>query len=228
MATWQTMDEETADELRKQFAEDQVVSTASSRIFESGNAVILAPTSHAGEVMLITTRRRPAPVLDPVPEKQFEANEPFIATIPDTQVEEPSEDYFGPTTWERIEEQEPASFEEESSETYADQTPVAPDRIYPAEPTLPRWEELAPPARDVAPSYLEYRPEPGAYEPVAEQKQIDESQPPVASIPATPATPPQHERHYIASGFLGLEESVEDDEDIAREKRPWWKKIFSD
>ena len=227
MATWQTMDQETADELRRQFSEDQVVPSASSRVFESGNAVILAPTSHAGEVLLITARRQPVPQFESVSELPLEANEPFVATIPDTQVEEPAEAYFGPTTWERIEEQEPPAFEERPLDTYADQqAPIASDRVYPAEPALPQWEEPPSPPRTPAPSYLDYRPEPETFEPLAENKRIPQQ--PVAPIAETPATPPQRERHYIASGFLGLEESVEDDEDIAREKRPWWKKIFTD
>jgi len=228
MPTWRTLDDETAAELRKHFAEDHLVTTTASRTFESGSAVVLAPTSHNGEVMLITARRRSTPVFDQVPELPLEASEPFVTTIPETLIEEPAETYFGPTTWERIEEQQ-TSFEEESPETSAEQqTPIAADRVYPTEPALPRWEELPPPQRSIEPSYLDYRPEPEAFQSVAEDNQAAEPQPPLASTPETSATPPQRERHYIASGFLGLEESVEDDDDIAREKRPWWKKIFSD
>ncbi len=52
---------------------------------------------------------------------------------------------------------------------------------------------------------------------------------PVPTLEAVPALPPKvHERQYVATGFLGLEDSAEDDEDLARDKRPWWKRIFTD
>ncbi len=35
-------------------------------------------------------------------------------------------------------------------------------------------------------------------------------------------------QHYVATGFLGLDDYAEDEEELARARRPWWKKIFID
>jgi hypothetical protein len=34
------------------------------------------------------------------------------------------------------------------------------------------------------------------------------------------------EERFVATGFLGLEDYVEDEEEILKAKRPWWKRIF--
>jgi hypothetical protein len=124
-------------------------------------------------------------------------------------VEEPAkssvveDDFFGPTTWERIESAElealpedPLVFESELSAAPRFEPTIEP-------PEAPRVQA----------------PEPGS--PINR---------PATQLPAAPVESPRPpaERHYVATGFLGLDETVEDEEDIAREKRPWWKKMFLD
>ncbi len=40
-----------------------------------------------------------------------------------------------------------------------------------------------------------------------------------------PSTEPKEKRNYVATGFLGLDELVEEEPEVAR---PWWKRIFLD
>jgi len=140
----------------------------------------------------------PAPLYD----------EPTLSSETDTDSasameETTEEDFFGPTTWERIEN---AEIE-------------LPPLVSPETSRAEREQEVAP-APDL--TGIPSLPEPVTNVPYVNSKATEE-------LPSAPPAPkPAPERQYIATGFLGLDETVEDDEDRAREKRPWWKKLFID
>jgi hypothetical protein len=234
MPAWKVFDEETASELESRLGgNSSVVVDANTVPLNGESAVILAPTSHRGVTMLITAHRRqvsssPQPVEDHL--EQFAAEEPSPTAEP---VVEP-EQFFGPTTWERIENSEVEPFPFESTGTI----------------TQPEERHISEPAAMIEPVEDFYRPpmsrttefrDDQAVQPVAsvsEERPIvtrpeivapaPRSEKQLATSPDMPPKSPTAERHYIASGFLGLEESVEDDDDRARETRPWWKRMFID
>lgn len=113
--------------------------------------------------------------------------------------------------------------ETEETESYPEETyfgPTSWDRAEQIE-SLPVFENSLAPVESVPPleaeSVLQVPTEP----PITHE--------PAPTLDPMPVLPPKsRDRHYVATGFLGLEDSTEDDEDLARDKRPWWKKIFSD
>src|SRR5689334_21576253 len=117
MPTWHVFDEETASALRDQNVDGSVAfAGASADLLLNTDAVVIAPTKFHGEVFLLTARHRvtEAPIFTPAapPESQIyvEAAEtptlkPAVQAVEDAIqpdiVDEP-EQYFGPTTWERL------------------------------------------------------------------------------------------------------------------------------
>jgi hypothetical protein len=210
MPAWKVYDEETAAELKSRLPENSAVSVETrAALLDGENTVILVPTAHKGVTMLITARRKPASTLeqrpiihDELPSLAESSSQSTTAVSPDADVE----DFFGPTTWERIEHSELEAVPFEPIETVTQDK--EPETVF--ENSSPRVETPAPVST-----------------PVYEPEQLEPE--PIVEVSAQPVPPKNvRERHYIATGFLGLEESVEDDEDIAREKRPWWKKLFID
>jgi hypothetical protein len=236
MPAWKVFDEETASELRSRVSgQPEVITSEQRAVLDGGDAVVLAPTAHKGVVMLVTARRKSASVFDrqaevsvedtdtlpSAPEPSFEqpaqlalerieAFAPVKETAPPppevvpTPVSEETEDeFFGPTTWERIEtsEIEPG-------------LPDPPDTVVPTvgEDETPELEQ-----RSVSPVQVD---EALSLKERATPEPVEET-----TSPARTKTPG---RHSVATGFLGLDETTEDDEDLAREKRPWWKKLFID
>ena len=117
--------------------------------------------------------------------------------------QEPEEEFFGPTTWERVESAE------------AELEPASPSEL----PTRDELDSTSYAAPDL--TGVPSLPEPVTNAPVAKPA-------PVPKAPAATQTPTLPERRYVATGFLGLDETFEDEEDVAREKRPWWKRLFID
>jgi len=209
MPTWKVYDEETASELKSRISGNPEVSVEERpAVLDARDAVILAPTAHKGVTMLITVRRKPETVSQQPP--AFNTAQPTEPIEEPTQVqwveETPpmrasEEEFFGPTTWERVEQQDPADFAFESREV-AEQTSVK------VEPEAARIEAVE---HSFAPRVN--------YTEIIGPESIQQIAPPAKET---------RERHYIATGFLGLDETVEDDEDLARAKRPWWKRLFVD
>ncbi len=118
--------------------------------------------------------------------------------------EAPEEEFFGPTSWERV----------ESAEA---QLEPAPASEIPVRDELDSTSHATPDLTGV-PSL----PESFTNASYANPNPVTKAPPAATQTPAAP------ERRYVATGFLGLDETVEDEEDLAREKRPWWKKLFID
>lgn len=256
MPVWKVSDEETASELHARLGDHAtIVVEDNSSIFNGQDAVILAPTVHPGVTMLITARRKsvaqsptfvepeatPVPdyvesssvseespateflpaqestwsetgsvadipetvSIEPLAEAPIEppqpqpAYEPIEEASPELVSSEVEDDFFGPTSWDRLEIEIPV--EEPHSGNF---TPAQQESSF----------ELA----QVAPVY--HAPEP--------DETASFELPPVPEQTTPP--PAAREKHYVATGFLGLDETVEDEEDLAREKRPWWKRLFLD
>jgi hypothetical protein len=237
MPAWKVFDEETASELRSRVSGDpEVIVNQGRAALDGGDAVILAPTKHRGVTMLITARRKSAGVIEPtaeipveqaetfspvyeplfeeaVPAEHFESTPPAEKSADETQEftpltgpvvqDESEEEFFGPTSWERMED---SSLPEQEAKFPAATDSADEEVVGNFEPTASL--EIAPDAQVAAPPYGE------------DFAIREEAAPPVQKVAS--------ERHYVATGFLGLDETVEDEEDLAREKRPWWKKIFLD
>src|SRR5436190_957082 len=119
MPAWKVFDKETASQLESRLGgNSNVVVDAHSVPLNGESAVILAPTSHKGVTMLITAHRRqvsssPQPIEEHL--EHFAAEEPSPTAEPVPQLE--SEQFFGPTTWERVENSELEPFPFESTGT---------------------------------------------------------------------------------------------------------------
>lgn len=124
-----------------------------------------------------------------------------VGSISPEVADEPEEEFFGPTTWERIDNPEG-------------------EVNFPVHSGLPAPSER----EELTTATADLTGVPSLPEPSPVETRVNTA--PEAVLPPTPKITP--ERHYVATGFLGLDETVEDEEDLAREKRPWWKKLFID
>ncbi len=213
---WKTFDEQTAAALRGHVDEGTVsVENSTQPLFADGDSVVIAPTLQKGAALVITARKKMAPVTVEEPAQFAPLIEEIAAPEASTKVpaeftpesvpppeapieprpteaaQQESEFTFGPTTWERVDEvQAPAEFMPIERETRSTDPEIW---------DLPLQAPPRPPAEDVAPEPI----------PVATNREWEEER-------------------YVATGFLGLGDYVEDEQEILRAKRPWWKRIFSD
>lgn len=208
MTAWKVFDEETASELRSRVSADpEILREGGACGLDGGDAVILAPTAHKGVTMLITARRKMATATERLPAfEALPAIQPRGETAPVAVPEEAAsrgetgEEFFGPTTWERLEHSDLADHAYESTEAI--------EQVGKEYREISRIETAGP------------TDHPSHYAEVAQPEPIQQIAPPLPTE--------THRRHYVATGFLGLDETLEDDEDLVREKRPWWKKLFLD
>jgi hypothetical protein len=219
---WKTFDEQTAAALKDRIDEASVsVESITQPLFSDGDSVVIAPTLQKGAALVITARRKMAPItveepaqfsplieeiaspeILPAPDVEeiaaSEAPEPVV-TPEETAIEATatgtsspeSEFTFGPTTWERVDE----------VEAPAEFTPIERE-IHSTDPEIWDLPSQAPPSPPI--------------EEVASERTV------------APKNAEWEEERYVATGFLGLDDYVEDEEEIRRAKRPWWKRIFTD
>jgi hypothetical protein len=228
MPAWKTFDDATAAALKEHLGDANLsVETRSRPLFDGGDSVVVAPTLQKGAALVITTRRKPAPKrveparpldqpageeLEKLPEEAelsagqasiggtaLDAPVPQAVEVQESEPDGTAELAFGPTTWERAEGLETSPGVD------------TPDFARPTASTDPEIWDL--PSEAPLPNQL------------GSDKMSSESENHSWPI-AEPALPP--ERHYVASGFLGLGDYAEDEEELARQKRPWWKRIFTD
>ena len=220
MPAWKTFDENTADAL-KEYLGDAAVSTVdiSGPLFDGSNSVLIAPTLQKGAAFVITARAKQKSTVDAGPAAQMQTVEP----LPPEPVAEPSEvlepePVPAPSPAEVVSIESAGAHESVSAGSEADETA---DLTF--GPTT--WER----AEVADPVSISIEPE--------GQSEIRSSDPEVWDLPseAPPqrwtdelVAPPSEDDHHIATGFLGLDDYVEDEEEVARAKRPWWKKIFTD
>ncbi|MDT8069733.1 MAG: hypothetical protein ROO76_16345 [Terriglobia bacterium] len=234
MPAWKTFDDQTATALKQRLDENDVsIQALSQPLFEHRDSVVVAPTLQKGAALVITARRKTpvsaVPVLEPTadanpmiesvrPEPappESESSLPPVAesvipiqhqaqlketeSAPSTE-QSPAEFIFGPTTWER-----PEIFEPVPTESRVEHETSGTD------PAL--WD---------IPSEAIPQPD-GNIETEIPWHDAIQSEPPVIET-----SPVWDDDRHVATGFLGLDDYVEDEEEVARSKRPWWKKIFSD
>ncbi len=224
---WKTFDEGTAAALRSHVDEDSVsVDTVTQPLFADGDSVVIAPTLQKGAALVITARKKvaPAPVAVEdaaplVPPLDEIAGPEVLATLPVEPVDEPILTSQEPTV---IEEQEIIDgVPKEGSRQEPEFTfgPTTWERV--EETELPG--EFTPPEREIRSTDPEIWDLPSQAPPPP----LPENIPPAQEGPAATNSEWQEE-HYVATGFLGLDDYVEDEQEILRAKRPWWKRIFSD
>lgn len=201
MAAWRTFDESTAKELRKHVWDGEIEALQSpGLLFQEQSSIVVVPSAKKGVALVITGRRRAAHAIEA----------PSVVE-PQAVAKEDSEFQIAPETWDApafdlASEAPPAESESPFSQTDSSELKAT-----------------------VEPEIVERCAE----EPLIEVPKIPEFE---ETAPAESAPGPQieeapeaeREDHYVATGFLGLVDRVEDEEEAEREKRPWWKRIFSD
>lgn len=210
---WKTFDEQTAIALKNRVNESSVLlQSITEPLFTGGDSVVIAPTLQKGAALVITARRKMMPV----------------------EVEEPV--HFAPLVEEiaapHASNEQPVELDHVALDPAAMEPPPAeaqPVSEFTFGPTT--WEradaveipgELASPERETRSDDPEIWDLPSQAAAEAPTKEIAGEQ------VQTPASTGWEEEHYVATGFLGLEDYVEDEQEIARAKRPWWKRIFKD
>ena len=209
---WKTFDETTAAALKDRVENSGVsVSTLTKPLFADGDTVVIAPTLQKGAALVITARKMTTPV---------PTDEPVHYSALVEEIAEPSAPGTIPVVLDVV--PEPMDKEPEVAET-SDKEP---------EPTFgpTTWaqaDEVETPAESTQ----------SQHEPHGVDPEVWDSPTQAPPQPATVEVSPEEnqvpgsdwaEERFVATGFLGLEDYVEDEEEVLKAKRPWWKRIFSD
>ncbi len=216
MPGWKTFDAHTAAALRERIEEPEVsVETISRPLFADEDSVVIAPTLQKGAALVITARKKAAPAA--VEEPAHFA--PLIEEIAAPETPSPAAVELAPeplVTPEPVIEADIADTPREDSEFNFG--PTTWERVDEVD-TLAEYSVAQRDARSTDPEIWDLPSEAAPQTPVKEV---------VSETPAIPANPQWGEERYVATGFLGLDDYVEDEQEIARARRPWWKRIFAD
>lgn len=218
MPAWKTFDAGTATALRERLDETNVsVESITRPLFADGDSVVLAPTLQKDAALVIISRRKVAPVITEEPVQFAPLIEEIAADVSPTaplEIAAPVVSEAGVIQTPAIEEDR-ESARQEPEFTFGPTTWERVDEV--ASPT--EFVPQEPDTRSTDPEIWDLpsqAPPPGSIDDIAPR------QTPVAT------NNEWAEERYVASGFLGLDDYVEDEEEVARAKRPWWKRIFSD
>jgi hypothetical protein len=212
---WKTFDETTAAALRDRIENSGVsVGNLTKPLFADGDTVVIAPTLQKGAALVITARKKatvPAeepvhysPLVEEIAEPTAPGTIPVIVdALPTSMDTEP--EVALPLT---------ETVDKEPGPTFG---PTTWERVGEVE-TPTEFAELQHETRSIDPEVWDL-PSQAAPQP-----------PPVDVTPQENQAPNSDwaEERFVATGFLGLEDYVEDEEEILKAKRPWWKRIFSD
>jgi len=216
MPAWKTFDESTAAALKDQVGATSVtVETISQPLFADGDSIVIAPTLQKGAALVITARKKlmPADLQEPA---QFP---PLIEAIAAPEASRALSVEFA--------HQPVASPEEELIER--PQPDVTAESEFTFGPTT--WERADEPETTVElnPPEQETRStDPEIWDLLSQAPLQPPSESAIREQTPVEANNEWEEERYVATGFLGLEDYVEDEQEISRAKRPWWKRIFSD
>jgi hypothetical protein len=219
---WKTFDDSTAAALKERVDEGAVSVESQPRpLFDDGDSVVIAPTLQKGAALVIIARRKTTALAVEEPP----ASEPVATTIE----ESPGLEALH------------TSEIEESSQTIAEPDFAMVDPDIPLEPTVnsateftfgpTTWERAdeAEPLPEPSDLHWESRStDPGVWEIPSQGPPKSWPEEVLPRVPSPETKFESTDRHYVATGFLGLDDYAEDDEEIARTKRPWWKRIFTD
>lgn len=216
-SAWKTFDERTATALKYLVVEGSVsVEGITGPLFADGDSVVIAPTLQKGAALVITARRKASSVTVEEPAQ-------FSPLIEEIAAPEASTTAFVALTPEPVVTPE---------QTVADPRPTDSPRheseVTFGPTTWERADEVELPTnfasleRDTLSTDPEIWDLPSQAPSISATEQVTSKQTPVA------ANSGWEEERYVATGFLGLEDYVEDEQEILRAKRPWWKRIFSD
>lgn len=213
---WKTFDEHTATALKGRVDEGSVlVESITQPLFTGGDSVVIAPTLQKGAALVIIARRKMAPV---------DVEEPvqFAPLIEEIAVPQPSNEPPVELAPEPIEAPEREVTEPPPAEAHP-----APDFAF-GPTTWERVDEAEIPAEFASPERETRGADPQIWDLPSQAPAQGPAQEVVQEQSQSPASTRWEEEHYVATGFLGLGDYREDEQEIARAKRPWWKRIFSD
>jgi hypothetical protein len=233
---WKTFDETTAAALKQRVAENAVSVDPQPRpLFDGGDSVVIAPTLQKGAALVIIARKKTTtPVIEepPAPEplativEDSPAAEEPLASVIEQSPEEVAEPAFAATDTG-------ADFTAANPEpkVQLESTVSPPDEFTFGPTTWERADEVEPLPEPSESRWESRSTDPGIWDIPSQapsQPWPEESQPQEPSFENAPTFEESRGGHYVASGFLGLDDYAEDEEEIARAKRPWWKRIFTD
>lgn len=228
MPAWKTFDARTAAALKERIEETEVsLETISQPLFAGGDSVVIAPTLQKGAALVITARRKLAPVIVEAPVQLApltveEIPAPEASIVPEVEeiaVSEVPEPVASP----EVTHSEEAAIGTEQTEAL----PSESDFTF-GPTTWERVDEVESPTEFMRAERETHSTDPEIWDlpsqapPGGEAEEVSAEQTPVAT------NSQWEEEHYVATGFLGLEDYVENEEEALRAKRPWWKRIFSD
>lgn len=212
---WKTFDETTAAAL-KEHVENSGVSMGnlSEPLFADGDTVVVAPTLQKGAALVITARKKataaPAeepvhysPLVEEIAEPTVPGTIPIVVDVLPEPIDGEPEISLPPTE----------IFDNVPEPTFGPTTWERVDEVEtPTEFTEPQHE-----TRSVDPAVWDL---PTQAPPQPAPVEVSQGENPVPNSDWA-------EERFVATGFLGLEDYVEDEEEILKAKRPWWKRIFS-
>lgn len=214
---WKTFDEGTAAALKDRLDEGSVlVESGTQPLFADGDSVVIAPTLQKGAALVITARKK-APA-DPVEEEPVQFA-PLVEEIaaPEASTEVAVEVEAKPviTAEAPAMESPPTVAHQDTESTFG---PTTWERVDEVE-APPEFTPLERETQSTDPEIWDLPSQAPPRVPI-EEVTLEQT--------AVPTNSEWTEERYVATGFLGLEDYVEDEEEAARAKRPWWKRIFSD
>ena len=214
---WKTFDESTAAALKERVDEGAVSVESQPRpLFDGGDSVVIAPTLQKGAALVIIARKKTTALAVAEPP----APEPVATLVEESPASE------GPTA--AIEESSQTVAEPDFAKPEPALEPAAATEFTFGPTTWERADEVGP-----LPEPADSHWEPRSADP--EIREVPSQAPPdswpeavLLQEPSIETPPESPDRHYVATGFLGLDDYAEDEEEIARTRRPWWKRIFTD
>ncbi len=215
---WKTFDEPTAEALKSRIDDGGVsVGALTKPLFDDGDTVVIAPTLQKGAALVITARKKTTatPVEQPVHYSPLveEIAAPTVAGTIAAEIEVVPQ----PTDIDKGSEVAVpliGTFDKEPEPTFGPTTWERADEV----DTPTEFAQSQPETRGSDPEVWDL-PSQAPPQPATVEGSPEEDQRPTSDWA---------EERFVATGFLGLEDYVEDDEEILRAKRPWWKRIFSD
>lgn len=213
---WKTFDETTADALKDR-AEDGGVSVGplTKPLFADGDTVVVAPTLQKGAALVITARKKAT---------STPADEPVHYSPLVEEIAEPTVPGVNPAVIDAMAE---AIDEEPEINVPLTATPDEEPEPTFGPTTWERVDEVEPPTEFTQPAHETSSIDPEIWD--LPSQAPPQPAPAEASTQGNPAPNSDWaEERFVATGFLGLEDYVEDEEEILKAKRPWWKRIFTD
>jgi hypothetical protein len=211
---WKTFDETTAAAIKDRVANSGVsVGSLSKPLFVDGDTVVIAPTLQKGAALVITARKKATAA----------AEEPVHYSPLVEEIGEPAVPTAIPVVGDAI--PEPVDAEPEVAFPLPETIENEPEPTF-GPTTWERVDEVETPTELIQPQHETRSIDPEVWD-LPSQAPLEPSRVEVSPEENQVPNSDWAEERFVATGFLGLEDYVEDEEEILKTKRPWWKRIFS-